>query len=49
LRTTSISLLLGTYLVLAHLSRYLDEETPKGPFRSSSQAASVATSLTTQR
>jgi len=28
------------------LSRYLDQETAKGPFRSSSQAATVTTSVT---
>jgi len=32
-----------------YLSRYLDQETAKLPFRSSSQAATCYTSLTTQR
>jgi len=33
--------------VLIYLSRYLDQETAKGLFRSSSQAATAATPVTT--
>jgi len=47
-----ISIILNSFkinfFVLIYLLRYLDQETAKGPFRSSSQAATFTTSLTTQ-